>query len=89
MIKERWIDLPDYEGKYEVSSLGHVRNVKTGKVLLGGEDEFGAPVVYLTREDGRRTKRRISVMLDLFDDGSFFTRPTVGGSATTGMSDGQ
>lgn len=30
---EHWKDIPDYEGWYQVSDLGNVRNVRTGNVL--------------------------------------------------------
>lgn len=30
---EIWCDIPDYEGVYEVSNLGRVRRIKTGRIL--------------------------------------------------------
>lgn len=33
MVKEVWKDVPDYEGKYQVSNKGRVKNVATGKIL--------------------------------------------------------
>ena len=30
---EEWRDVPGYEGLYEVSNLGRVRNIKTGRIL--------------------------------------------------------
>ena len=33
MIEEIWKDINGYNGKYEVSTLGRVRNKITGKVL--------------------------------------------------------
>lgn len=31
--KELWNDIPNYEGTYQISSLGRVRNITTGQVL--------------------------------------------------------
>ena len=31
--EEVWKDIVDYDEKYEVSSLGNVRNKKTGRIL--------------------------------------------------------
>lgn len=33
MENEAWKDIPDYEGLYQVSNLGNVRNKKTKKLL--------------------------------------------------------
>lgn len=32
-IKEQWKDIPGYEGIYQVSTLGEIRNIKTGRIL--------------------------------------------------------
>lgn len=33
MLKELWRDIPDYEGYYQVSNQGRVKNAKTGYIL--------------------------------------------------------
>jgi hypothetical protein len=33
MEKEIWMDIPNYENKYQVSNLGRVKNVKHGNLL--------------------------------------------------------
>ena len=32
MEEEIWKDIPDYEGIYQVSTLGRVRNIRTGRI---------------------------------------------------------
>ena len=38
---EIWKDIQDYEGYYQISNLGNVRNVKTGKILVGDTNNIG------------------------------------------------
>ena len=33
LLSEEWKDIPGYEGLYEVSNLGRIRNKKTGRIL--------------------------------------------------------
>lgn len=54
---EEWRACPDYEGLYEVSSMGRVRN-RRGAILALHPDRTGYPFVGLTR-DGRRTSRTV------------------------------
>lgn len=35
-ISEAWADIPGFNGKYRISTLGRVRNVKTGRILRYG-----------------------------------------------------
>lgn len=35
-ISESWADIPGFNGKYRISTLGRVRNVKTGNILRYG-----------------------------------------------------
>ena len=30
---EKWVDIKGYEGIYKVSTLGNVKNIKTGRIL--------------------------------------------------------
>lgn len=53
MMGEVWADVPDYEGIYEVSTLGRVKrikpgpNTKVGKILTPRLDTQGRPTVCL------------------------------------------
>jgi len=38
---ETWLPLVNYDGKYEVSDLGNVRNVKTGRILKHSSNKDG------------------------------------------------
>lgn len=40
-MREIWRDIPDYEGKYQVSNMGNVRNIIRGKNLKGRLDMYG------------------------------------------------
>ena len=40
-LNEIWRDIKGYEGKYQISNFGRVRNVKTGKVLKLYPNEKG------------------------------------------------
>lgn len=40
-MKELWKDIKDYEGIYQVSNLGRVKRVATGRVLKGCKDKYG------------------------------------------------
>lgn len=34
--KEIWKDIPEYEGLYQASNKGNIKNIKTGNILFGG-----------------------------------------------------
>lgn len=62
-MEELWKPIPDYSN-YEVSNLGRVRNVVTGKILKPIEDAYGYLTVGLYNEHckcsvykGRKTKQ--------------------------------
>lgn len=38
---EIWKDIQDYEGYYQISNLGNVKNVKTNKILIGDTNNIG------------------------------------------------
>ena len=38
---EEWKDIKDYEGYYQISSYGRVKNIKTGKILKGDINYLG------------------------------------------------
>lgn len=60
---EEWRDVVGYEGLYEVSSLGRVRNCTTGKILKPLLKPSGYVVVnlYKTPETGNRRIRQFRV----------------------------
>lgn len=76
-MKTNWTDIPGFEGVYQVSKDGRVRNLKTSNYSKISEDEFGEKIVWL-RYGGKRGKRRIKVLLNLFEDQSIHTRPSGG-----------
>lgn len=45
-MKSEWRDVPNFEGRYVVSSLGQIKNVKAGKLLKFGE-QYGYLKAYL------------------------------------------
>lgn len=40
-MEEIWKDILGYEGNYQISNLGNVKNIKTGKILKGRLDMYG------------------------------------------------
>ncbi len=60
---EIWKDVPEYEGKYQVSNMGNVKSLnykKTGKtrVLKQGKDKDGYPYVNLSK-DGKTEFKKV------------------------------
>lgn len=54
MELEMWIDILGYEGLYQISSIGRVKNVKSNKILTcGTTSEFRYKQAALCR-DGKR-----------------------------------
>lgn len=54
MIKEAWEDIEGYEGLYQVSTLGRVKNSRSGRILKGGKLQTGIKY-YGARECARQT----------------------------------
>lgn len=52
---EKWVDVVGYEGDYEVSDLGNVRNKKTKKVLKQRMDMYGYLKVTLSKNNKPKT----------------------------------
>ena len=44
---EIWKDIENYEGYYQISSFGRVKNIKTGNILIGDTNSAGYKRVYL------------------------------------------
>ena len=40
-MEEEWRSIQGYENYYEISSYGNVRNIKTGKCLIGDKNSIG------------------------------------------------
>ena len=55
MEKEKWKDVVDYEGLYQVSNLGRVKNIRTGKLLSPCTDKDGYQTSLLYNSNGRKT----------------------------------
>lgn len=54
-MKELWKDINDYEGLYQVSNLGNVCNMKTGRILKPGKNLFGYLQVVLCKNGKGKT----------------------------------
>jgi len=50
---ERWKPIPECCGRYEVSDLGHVRNVNTGQVLKPRKTRTGYHRIHVSVKGGR------------------------------------
>ena len=57
LYNEIWKDIKDYEGLYQVSNLGNVRNKRTEKVLIGGIKRGYREVIIL-----KDTKRKYKLV---------------------------
>lgn len=55
-MQEVWKDIKNYEGLYQVSNFGNVRNVKTNKILKCSSDKLGYLRVYLYKNKKRKTE---------------------------------
>lgn len=58
---EQWVEIPEYEGYYEISSLGNVRNIKTNHQLVPFDrNGKGYLTVHLASNHlGRRFKNKM------------------------------
>ena len=54
---EEWRNIRGYEGLYQVSSIGRVRNTKTGRVLKGSKDNHGYLKVDLYKNNTRKSHK--------------------------------
>ena len=55
---EEWRDVPGYEGLYEVSDWGRVKNIKTGRILKPANNGWGYLFVVLCK-NGIKTAAKI------------------------------
>lgn len=49
-MNEIWKDIKRYEGLYRISNTGKIKNVKTGKILKGGDNGRGYRFVFLCKD---------------------------------------
>lgn len=54
-MEEIWKPIPEYEEYYEVSSLGRVRRIRTGRILKNHIDSYGYLVVGLHVHSKQKT----------------------------------
>ena len=54
-MTEEFRDVPGYEGVYEVSNLGRVKNIETGRILKPFKDTNGYLILKLSKDGTRRT----------------------------------
>ena len=55
-MNEIWKDIEEYEGLYQVSNLGRVKRITTGRVLKSGKSKGGYPYVVLYKNNIASTK---------------------------------
>lgn len=63
---EVWKDINGYEGKYEVSSLGRVRNKLKGNLLTPSPERKGYLRVNLWKNGGYKTKKVHRLVMETF-----------------------
>ena len=53
-MKEEWKDIPEFEGFYQVSNFGNVKNIKTNHILKGGDNGRGYRFIFLCYNKKKR-----------------------------------
>lgn len=56
-MEELWKDIEGYEGLYQISTLGRVKRVTTGRILKGGKNTSGYIQISLYKQGVRDVKR--------------------------------
>lgn len=69
-MREEWRPLAGYEGRYEVSNQGRVKNVRSGRVHTGVLTADGYLVVRLTRGPGHKRAHSLSRLVCAAFNGS-------------------
>jgi hypothetical protein len=65
-LKEEWKDINGYEGLYQVSNYGRVKNLKTGKILKQSPNTVGYLKVGLSKEGKQKTLLVHRLVADAF-----------------------
>lgn len=65
-MAEEWRKVADFEECYEVSSLGRLRNIRTGRILHSGKKRSGYVVDVLCDNKKRKTVRRHRIVAEAF-----------------------
>lgn len=66
MEKEVWKPIPNYEGLYEVSSLGRVKSIKKNKILKNSVYKNEYSNVGVFKDNIRKTKRVHQLVAEVF-----------------------
>ena len=56
-MKEIWRDIKNYEGLYQISNLGNVKNFKNNKIINGYYDKDGYKRICLYKKENNEKKR--------------------------------
>lgn len=65
-MEENWKDIEGYEGLYQVSNLGRVKRVTTGRVLKGCKDKDGYLRVDLCKNGKHKTHKIHRIVAQAF-----------------------
>lgn len=66
MVQEQWKSVPDFDGVYEVSDLGRVRRVRTGRILKPFPQQRGYLRVDFTNGSQRKVKEVHRLVAEVF-----------------------
>lgn len=66
MMEEIWKDIKGYEGMYQVSNLGRVKRVTTGRILKSGKNRGGYLYVNLCKQRVVSNKRIHRLVAEAF-----------------------
>lgn len=69
MKVEEWAPIPEFEGYFEASSVGRIKNAWTGKVLKQGTNKKGYKIVSLKVLDQKCTREVHRLVASAFIDG--------------------
>ena len=65
-MEKIWKEIKDFEGFYEVSNYGEVRNIRTKRVLKGGKTKKGYLQVVLYKNRDRKSKTIHRLVMETF-----------------------
>lgn len=63
---EEWKDVPNYEGLYQISSMGNIKSSYTNKILKPSIDKFGYSRFSATKNKKQKTLRIHRLVGELF-----------------------